>query len=104
MIEELKAKAANHWRTWLPKKWAALVAEDRVDEELTRAAIEAEKAIRQWMDGGARQDEAEEIVLPEFILLKPEPNGKTPEEKRLEREYQEIYGTPPATSRKQTSR
>ena len=47
------------------------------------------------MDGrGARQDEAEEIVLPEFILLKPEPKGKTPEEKRLEREYQEIYGTP----------
>ena len=83
---------------------AALVAEDRVDEELTLAAKQTEKEIRQLMDSGARLDEAEEIVLPEYILLKPEPKGKTPEEKRLEREYQAIYGTPRAVSRKLISR
>jgi len=104
MIEELKAKAANHWRRWLPKKWAALVAEDRVDEELTISATQAEKAIRQWMDGGARLDEAEEIVLPEIILLKPEPKARTPEEKMLEKEYQATYGTPRAASRGRTLR
>ena len=72
MINELKHKAATHWMEWLPKKWETLVKEDRVDEELTRVAIQAEQEIRQWMERGARLDEAEEIVLPQLILLKPE--------------------------------
>ena len=78
MIEELKHRAAEHWMEWLPKKWAALVKEDRVDQELNRVAIQAEREIRQWMSRGARLDEAEEIVLPELILLKPE-KGAWPE-------------------------
>lgn len=72
MIQELKHKAMEHWQEWLPRKWAALVKEDRVDEELNRVARQAATEIRQWMDRGARQDEAEEIVLPQLILLKPE--------------------------------
>lgn len=73
MIQELKAKAAEHWQNFLPQKWATLVAEDRVDEALTKAATQAESEIRALMDRGARLDEAEEIVLPQSILLKPEP-------------------------------
>ncbi len=76
MIQELKSKAATHWQEWLPIKWAKLVAEDRVDEALNQAARAAEKEIRRWMALGARLDEAEERVLPELILLKPEPEDE----------------------------
>lgn len=84
MLQELKAKAAEHWQEWLPAKWAKLVAEDRVDLELTRAATQAEREIREWMDRGARLDEAEEIVLPQTILLKPETKGTGSREQDLE--------------------
>lgn len=77
MIQELKAKAAEHWKEWLPAKWAKLVAEDRVDLALTQAATQAEAEIREWMDRGARLDEAEEIVLPQLILLPPEVKDST---------------------------
>lgn len=96
MIEELKAKAADHWQEWLPAKWANLVAEDRVDLELTRAATQAEREIREWMDRGARLDEAEEMVLPRTILLAPEPGvsglGEEIDEELRQREadYQEM--------------
>ena len=87
MINELKHKAAEHWMEWLPRKWAALVKEDRVGLELTRVATQAEREIREWMERGARLDEAEEIVLPQLILLKPEKGAwKEVEKKEAERE------------------
>jgi hypothetical protein len=95
MIEELKAKAAEHWSEWLPAKWAALVEENRVDQELTRVATLAEREIREWMNRGARLDEAEEIVLPRLILLPPENKDSTgsleqdQELIQMEAEYQE---------------
>lgn len=79
MIQELKAKAAEHWQTYLPTMWAELVAEDRVDEALTKAATEAESEIRTLMERGARLDEAEEMVLPKLIYLPPETDGLDPE-------------------------
>lgn len=97
MIQELKAKAAEHWQTYLPQKWADLIAEDRVDLELTRAATQAEAEIRQWMERGARLDEAEEIVLPQTIYLPPETSGldkETEEELRqMEDRYQREIGS-----------
>lgn len=100
MIQELKAKAAEHWRTYLPKKWAALVEADRVDLELKAAATEAERQIRMLMQRGARQDEAEEMVLPDLILLRPEvtqpDEDLAAEEEALEAEYQENVGRPNA--------
>ena len=83
MIQELKAKAAEHWQTYLPTMWATLVSEDRVDEALTKAATEAESQIRALMENGARLDEAEEIVLPQLIYLPPETDGLD-EELRVE--------------------
>lgn len=99
VIEELKAKAMAHWRLWLPEKWAALVAADRVDEALSNAARAAEKEIRQLMRAGAKLNEAEEMVLPEYILLPPEDeNADLDEESRaelaqMEADYLEVYGT-----------
>ena len=90
MINELKAKAAQHWMEWLPRKWATLIKEDRVDEELNRVAIQAEQEIRQWMERGARLDEAEEIVLPQLILLKPE-KGAWPEAEAEEAERESAH-------------
>lgn len=98
MIQELKAKAAKHWRTFLPTKWAALMQADRVDLELTHAARQAEAQIRQMMQGGARLDEAEERVLPTLIYLPPETDGldeeAAQEEADLEAEYQQNVGRP----------
>ena len=98
MYEELKAKACEHWQHWLPRRWANLVATNTVDKALSTAARHAEQEIRQWMERGARLDEAEEIVLPEWILLKPEVSGMSPameeEAEALEAEYQRIYGSP----------
>lgn len=99
MIEELKSKAAAHWRQWLPKKWAALVKEDRVDEALSKAARAAEREIRKLVIAGARMWEAEEMVLPEYILLPPEdPDADLEAEEReelaqMEAEYLKAYGT-----------
>jgi len=98
MIQELKALAAEHWRTYLPTKWAALMAADRVDLELTQAATLAEKQIRELMLKGAREDEAREMVLPDLIYLPPEESGLSPEaqeeEAELEAEYQATVGQP----------
>jgi hypothetical protein len=75
MIEELKRRAAEHWQEWCPRRWASLVKAGILDEALTKAATQAEREIRQLMRGGARLDEAEEMVLPEWILLPPEKKG-----------------------------
>jgi hypothetical protein len=105
MIEELKAKAAEHWETWLPGMWADLIAEDRLDQALTQAAMQAEREIREWMDRGARLDEAEEMVLPRIILLTPEPGvsglDEEIDEELLQREadYQEMIRREDASMR-----
>ena len=52
MIEELKSKAAHHWKTYLPRMWKQLIAEDRLDLTLNQAARAAEKTIWYWMDKG----------------------------------------------------
>ena len=50
---------------------------------VSTAATNAEMAareIRELMEAGARLDEAEEIVLPKYILLPPEERPEEPEE------------------------
>lgn len=82
MFEELKAKAAEHWETFLPGLWAQLRQEDRLDLALNEAARKAHDQIRTLMDQGLRQDEAEERVLPDLIYLPPETDGLDPETAR----------------------
>lgn len=93
MIHELAAKARKHWEEWLPQKAARLKAEGTFTQETQKAAVRAAAEIENWMKAGAQIHEAEEIVLPEYILLKPEPDAvESPEEKAesaaAEREYQ----------------
>ena len=100
MIQELKQKAAEHWRTYLPTKWAELIRTDRLDLELTKAATEAASEIQTLINRGARLDEAEEIVLPQLIFLAPETDGldedQRAEDEAIEAEYQRTTGIPMA--------
>ncbi|EXI66053.1 MAG: hypothetical protein AW08_02792 [Candidatus Accumulibacter adjunctus] len=75
------------------------------DEQVLRAVFGRVPAgVLSYRSGGERRNDAQDFVLSEFILLKPEPNGKILEEKRLEKEDQATYGTPKGDSRKPTSR
>ncbi len=102
MRKQLKHKAMIHWQEWLPIKWAELVAEDRVDEALNQAARAAEKEIRQLMAQGARLDEAEEIVLPTWILLPPEPEPEDDWMAKEIAEMEDVYQSRMAAEMKMT--
>lgn len=94
-IPELKAKALRHWKKWLPKKYASLQAEGKLDEAAQGAADLAQQEINFLVrDKGYQEHEAEEVALPKFILLPPEPqeDGLDAEQRReteqRERDYQ----------------
>lgn len=84
MIQELASLARKHWEEWLPQKTARLKAEGTFTEETQKAAVRAEQEIRNWMQAGAQLHEAREIVLPEYILLKPEADAVESPEERAE--------------------
>lgn len=80
MERRLARKALNHWREWLPAMYADL---ERNNQLVSTAAANAEMAAREILElmaAGARLDEAEEIVLPKYILLPPEERPEEPEE------------------------
>jgi hypothetical protein len=81
-IPELKALARKHWEEWLPEKVKELRAEGKLDEALHGAARAAQKEIDHLKSIGYQEHEAEEVALPMFILLKPEPgvDGETEEQ------------------------
>jgi hypothetical protein len=88
--EALAAKARKHWAEWLPEKTAALKAEGKFGEATMVAARQAEGEIRNLMAQGYQRHEAEEVILPQLILLKPEPGADelADEEAELEAEFQ----------------
>ena len=72
-MERLLAhKAIRHWREWLPNRYAELLETNQLAEAADAAAKGAAMEIRALMNAGARRDEAEEVVLPKWILLPPE--------------------------------
>lgn len=64
--------ARKHWATWLPKKVAALKADHELEQALQTAGKLAQERVVELMQQGFQQHEAEEVVLSELILLKPE--------------------------------
>ena len=89
----LAHKALTHWTKWLPNKVKALKAEGKLGEAIQGAASQAQRAMSDLMSQGYREHEAEEVVLPRYVLLPPEPEAKeTPEERaelaKMERQYQ----------------
>ena len=93
MERRLTRKAMNHWRDWLPVMYADLNQRNQLVTTAARAAKKAAKEIRQLMEAGARLDEAEEVVLPKYILLPPEESDDEEydeEERTRDEELREI--------------
>lgn len=93
-VTALMAQARRHWTEWLPEKVAALKEAGKLESELQAVAKMAMQRAQELMAMGYRVHEAEEVVLAEYILLKPEPGAEladweVEENERLEQEYRE---------------
>jgi hypothetical protein len=79
--------ALKHWKEWLPEMYKEMKAEGTLNKYAQDASKSAPKQVALLMAAGARKVEAEEIVLPDVILLPPEeewtwPRGRGRERKR----------------------
>ena len=65
--------ALDHWSRWRPKATAAIRAAGTLDSEAQKASKAAARQVAALMANGYQKHEAEEVVLPDLILLPPEP-------------------------------
>jgi Holliday junction resolvasome RuvABC DNA-binding subunit len=65
-------KALDHWREWRPKMYKEMQEDGTLNQRAQDASKEAARQVAALMEAGYQQHEAEEVVLPELILLKPE--------------------------------
>lgn len=79
-IEELQNKAKKHWTKWCPKMVQGLKEMNAFDRVTLGAARRAQLQIDQLMRAGYQLHEAEEVVLPEEILIPPEKPEEDDEE------------------------
>jgi hypothetical protein len=71
-IQQLKNRAIDHLREWRPKEFKHLRTTGQLQQVTAQRAREASLEIDRLMQRGFQNHEAEEIVLPRFILLTPE--------------------------------
>lgn len=97
-LHTLESKARRHWNEFLPSMVASLKAEGQYEARLRRVALAAQQEIRELVRSGSREHEAEEVVLPQLILLKPEPDAGPEWERaelaRMEANYQAMMAEP----------
>ncbi len=98
-LRTLESKARRHWNEFLPSMVASLKAEGQYEARLRRVSLTAQQEIRELVRGGGyRVHEAEEVVLPQLILLKPEsdvgPAWEREELNEKERQYQAMMAEP----------
>lgn len=74
-LQALESKALKHWQEFLPSMVASLIAEGQLETRVRHAALKAQQEILELTRNGYREHEAEEVVLPQLILLRPEPNA-----------------------------
>jgi hypothetical protein len=88
----LAIKARKHWEEWLPEKTRELKAAGEFNQAIQTAARQAQQEIADLMAQRYQEHEAEEVALPQFILLKPEPvdDWESEELAEMERKYQEM--------------
>ena len=72
-VGSLSRLAEAHWAEFLPQKTADLKEAGTFEMRAKQAAERAMAEIQALVSGGMPEDEAEEMVLPEYVLLKPEP-------------------------------
>ena len=89
-VPALAAKARKHWAVWLPERTRELKAAGIFSIETQKAAVRAQREILVLTQGGFQIHEAEELVLPQYILLPPEEieDEEAEELAEMEREYQ----------------
>ena len=68
--------ALHHWEKWLPKMTAEMRAAGTLNHEAQKASKAAARQVADLMMAGLQKHEAEEMVLPDLILLKPEPEAE----------------------------
>lgn len=73
-------KALRHWEQWRPKMVAEMREAGTLNAEAQKASKEAARQVAQLMQNGYQQHEAEEVVLPGYILLTPEPEDPEDDE------------------------
>ena len=66
--------AKMHWERYLPKMYRKYQEQGILELELTKAGQQAEEKIGELIEGGLYINEAKEIVIPQYILLTPEPD------------------------------
>ena len=72
-VGSLSRLAERHWAEFLPEKVADLKKAGTFEMRTKQAAERAVAEIQALVRNGVPEDEAEEMVLPEYILLRPEP-------------------------------
>ena len=72
-VGSLSRLAERHWAEFLPEKAADLKKAGTFEMRAKQAAERAVAEIQALVRNGVPEDEAEEMVLPEYILLRPEP-------------------------------
>lgn len=99
MERRLANKAIRYWKDWLPNRYKELLDANQLVTAAATAAAGAAKEIKELMQAGARLDEAEEVVLPKWILLQPEepdpeePDWETTELDDREAAYQRLQAS-----------
>lgn len=76
LTQALAIKAGKHWEKWLPRKTKELKDAGEFYAALQIVAVYAQSEISALMAKGYQKHEAEELVLPLYILLDPEPQGQ----------------------------
>ncbi len=72
-VGSLSRLAERHWAEFLPQKTADLKEAGTFEMRAKQAAERGMAEMQTLVSRGMTEDEAEEMVLPEYILLKPEP-------------------------------
>jgi len=71
--------ALDHWNQWRPKAVSEMRKAGTLNQRAQAASKEAARQVAALMAAGVQLHEAEEIVLPQVILLPPEPDEPDPE-------------------------
>jgi len=72
-VGSLSRLAERHWAEFLPEKTADLKKAGTFEMRAKQAAERTVAEIQALARNGVPEDEAEELVLSEYILLRPEP-------------------------------
>ena len=70
------AMARRHWKEWLPQKVAQLKEAGDLESTLQVASRQCAEEVANLRSMGYQEHEAEEVALPQFILLKPESKAR----------------------------